>query len=64
MVHRSVLRSTAARLRTGPLPLLLAETLPQLPRFREKESFAVICRSTQCLPPVSTPEELRAALRA
>jgi uncharacterized protein YyaL (SSP411 family) len=64
MVHRSVLRTTAARLQTGPLPLLLAETLPQLPQLREKGSFAVVCRGTACLPPVSTPEELRAALRS
>jgi uncharacterized protein YyaL (SSP411 family) len=61
-VSKSVLRLTPAQA-TGPLPPLLAETLPLLPDLTAQRSFAVVCKGTACLPPVSDPGELAALLQ-
>jgi hypothetical protein len=62
VLNKTVLRATAAVLREGRLPPVLQATLTQLPQLQEKASFAVVCQGTQCLPPVRSVEELRAAL--
>jgi uncharacterized protein len=64
LVNKTVLKTTAAALRQAKLPPVLQATLPQLPQLQEKASFAVVCQGTQCLPPVHTVEELRAALHS
>ena len=61
-VNKTVLRTTAAVLGERSLPPVLQATLTQLPQLQDKASFAVVCQGTQCLPPVRTVEELRAAL--
>jgi uncharacterized protein YyaL (SSP411 family) len=56
-----VVNKSVVRLRSlEELPLALAETLPHLPGGG---SVAVICRGHVCLPPVSSVEELAAAIR-
>lgn len=44
------------------LPKALAETLPHLPGLDGRGSFAVVCSSRGCLPPVTTADELIAAM--
>ena len=61
-VTKTVLRVPRAVMQQGTLPPFLKETITQLPQLREAASFAVVCRGTQCLPPVSSVEELRASL--
>jgi uncharacterized protein YyaL (SSP411 family) len=56
-VNKSVIRLTRAQI-AGPLPPLLAETVPLLPDLRASHSFAVVCRGTSCLPPTADPEQL------
>jgi uncharacterized protein len=56
-VDKSVIRLTRAEI-AGPLPPLLAETLPHLPQLKSTRSFAVVCKGETCLPPVLDPEEL------
>ena len=58
MVNKSVIRLNASQLQA--LPPALAETLPHAPAGAA--SFAVVCKGNVCLPPVSTPAELEAAL--
>ena len=62
-VTRTVLRVPREVLREGSLPPVLRETITQLPQLREGGSFAVVCRGTECLPPVQDVAALRAALR-
>ncbi len=56
LVNKSVLRLG----NTSPeaLPPMLAETLTQLPRLQSGEARALVCRGTQCLPPVTNAEAL------
>ena len=61
-VNKSVIRLTYAQATQDNLPPVLAETIPHLPQLQFGLPFAVVCRGTQCLPPVSTPDELLAAL--
>jgi hypothetical protein len=44
------------------LPPALAQTLPHLPGLKGDGSFAVVCNGKGCLPPVSTVDELIAAM--
>jgi uncharacterized protein YyaL (SSP411 family) len=37
---------------------MLAESIPHLPQLQSEIAVAIVCRGTQCLPPVTTPEEL------
>jgi uncharacterized protein len=57
-VNKSVIRLTRAQV-GGTLPPLLAETLPALP---QKNSIAMVCKGTACLPPTADPEALMALL--
>jgi uncharacterized protein YyaL (SSP411 family) len=61
-VNKSVMRLTREQI-AGPLPPLLAETLPLLPDLQGSHSFAVVCRGTSCLPPTADPELLLKLLR-
>jgi uncharacterized protein YyaL (SSP411 family) len=60
-VNKSVLRLTRAQV-AGPLPPLLAETLPLLPDLTTHTSFAMVCKGTSCLPPTADPDQLLALL--
>jgi uncharacterized protein YyaL (SSP411 family) len=62
-VNRMVLRTHAQGLRETELPPLLDGTIKQLPQLQTKASFAVVCQGTHCLPPVSSPAELKAAMK-
>jgi uncharacterized protein len=61
-VNKSVIRLTREQI-SGELPPLLKETLPHLPQLQGAGSFAVVCRGSACLPPVSDPEELLRLLK-
>jgi uncharacterized protein len=61
-VNKSVIRLTREQV-AGPLPPLLAETLPGLPGLSAGRSFAVVCRGTSCLPPTADPEQLLTLLQ-
>ncbi len=66
-INKSVIRLRHALLANGSeseaksLPAALAETLPHLPPGLG--SVAIVCQAGTCLPPISSPEELAAALR-
>ncbi len=62
-VVKSVLRMSEVQAHAGSLPPALAETLPQLKQLRGGESFAMVCKGLQCLPPIRDPEQVTAALR-
>jgi len=57
-VNKSVVR--LSREQVSDLPAMLAETLPHLPAM--EGSFAVVCSGNTCQSPVSSPDELVAAL--
>ncbi len=59
-VNKSVVRLRRDQL--DQLPPVLAETLPHLPGLKQDGSFAVVCSKNGCLPPVTTVDELIAAL--
>ncbi len=59
-VNKSVIRLRRDQLAT--LPPALAQTLPHLPGLKGEGSFAAICNGKGCLPPVSTADELIAAM--
>jgi uncharacterized protein YyaL (SSP411 family) len=63
-VNRMVLRTDAQGLRETELPPLLEATIKQLPQLQTKASFAVVCQGTHCLPPVSSPAELKTAMKS
>jgi uncharacterized protein YyaL (SSP411 family) len=62
--NKSVLRLTANQAVTGNLPPALAATIPNLPRLKLGESFAVLCSGFACQPPVMDPGELRLAMES
>jgi len=59
-VNKSVIRLKRDQMDT--LPPMLKETLPHLPGLNDAGSFAVVCSSKGCLPPVRTADELIAAM--
>jgi uncharacterized protein YyaL (SSP411 family) len=61
-VNKSVVRLTRAQAVAENLPPMLAESIPHLPHLQTGDPVAIVCRGVQCLPPVSTPEELLSAL--
>jgi uncharacterized protein YyaL (SSP411 family) len=63
MVTKTVLRVPERMLRRESLPPALTETILQLPQLHKGRSVAVVCKGPQCLPPVSTAEELLTSLR-
>jgi uncharacterized protein len=62
-VNKSVIRLTRSQV-GGPLPPVLAETLPLLPDLHAGHSVAVVCKGTSCLPPVTDPERLLELLQS
>jgi len=60
-VNKTVIR--LGRDQIDSLPPTLAETLPHLPALREPGSFAVVCNSNGCQPPVKDVDSLIAALQ-
>jgi hypothetical protein len=61
-VNKSVIRLAQTQATAENLPPTLAESIPHLPLLQYGNPVAVVCRGSQCLPPVSTPEALLAAL--
>ena len=61
-VNKSVLRLRPEQVVAQALPPVLAETLPHLPGLSAGYSFAVVCRGTTCLPPVTDVEQLLRAM--
>jgi uncharacterized protein YyaL (SSP411 family) len=62
-VNKSVIRLTRSQV-AGPLPPVLAETLPLLPDLYAGHSVAIVCKGTSCLPPVREPERLLELLQS
>jgi len=63
-VNLSVVHLTDSGAVAQNLPPALAETIPNLPGLKEKQSFAVVCSNFTCQPPIRDPAELTTALRA
>jgi uncharacterized protein YyaL (SSP411 family) len=61
-VNKSVIRLTHVQAKVENLPPMLAESIPHLPQLQNGSAVAIVCRGTQCLPPVATAEELLASL--
>jgi uncharacterized protein YyaL (SSP411 family) len=61
-VNKSVIRLSYAQAAAENLPPMLAETIPHMPQLQFRVPFAVVCRGAQCLPPVTSPDEVLAAL--
>ena len=61
-LNKSVLRVPISAAVRPNLPPALAETIPNLPAVREGKTCAVVCSNFVCQPPISDPEQLRAAL--
>jgi len=59
-VNKSVIRLSRDQI-AGPLPPLLAETLPLLPDLGK--SLAMVCKGTSCLPPAVDPDDLLTLLK-
>ena len=65
---KSTLRLSGNQAVAENLPGALAGTIPHLPALSSdqadsRRSFAVLCSGSACQPPVSNPEDLRAALK-
>jgi uncharacterized protein len=60
--NKTVLRLAASQAVAANLPPILASTIPHLPQLGLGKSFAVLCSGTSCQPPLTDPNELRAAL--
>ncbi|HEX8712480.1 MAG TPA: thioredoxin domain-containing protein, partial [Terracidiphilus sp.] len=63
-VNKTVIRLEPARVVPEALPEAIAETVQSVPAPAEASAWALVCRGRTCLPPVSTPEDLRDALTA
>ncbi len=63
LVNKSVVHLTDSEAVAQNLPPVLAETIPNLPALREKNSIAVVCTNFSCMPPITDPEQLSALLR-
>ncbi len=62
-VNKSVIHLTESEAVTQNLPPVLAETVPNLPASKEKNSVAIVCTDFTCRPPIESAEELSAILR-
>jgi uncharacterized protein YyaL (SSP411 family) len=62
-VNRTVIRLAPQRLVPGGIPDVLAETLLQVPRPEGAQAWAIVCRGHTCLPPITSADALREALR-
>jgi uncharacterized protein YyaL (SSP411 family) len=63
-VNKSVVHLTDSEAVAQNLPPVLAETIPNLPALKSGKSIAIVCTNFSCRPPVESPEELSALLRA
>ena len=61
-VNKTVMRVAPFRLVPGGIPEALAEMLLQVPAPQGAEVWAIVCRGRTCLPPITDPEALLAAL--
>jgi hypothetical protein len=61
-VNKTVMRFAPAQLVPEGIPEGLAETLLQVPAPVGAEVWALVCRGRTCLPPITSAEELLAAL--
>jgi uncharacterized protein YyaL (SSP411 family) len=61
-LNKSVSRIPISAAAVPRLPPALAETIPNLPPVREGRTCAVVCSNFVCQPPMTDPEQLRAAL--
>jgi uncharacterized protein YyaL (SSP411 family) len=62
-VNKSVVQLTDNEAVAQNLPPVLAETIPNLPALKAKQSVAIVCTNFSCRPPVDSTEELSAVLR-
>jgi len=62
-VNKSVVRLSDSEAVAQNLPPVLAETIPNLPALKAKQSVAIVCTNFACRPPVDNAEELAAMLR-
>jgi len=60
--NKTVIRLDASRLVAGGIPEGLAETLLLVPRPAGTEAWALVCKGRTCLPPITDPEALAAAV--
>ena len=61
-VNKTVMRIAPFRLVPGGVPDALAEMLLQVPKPAGADVWVVVCRGRTCLPPITEPEALLAAL--
>jgi hypothetical protein len=65
-VNKTVIRIAPSQLNPGSIscavPEALAETVLQVPAPAGVEAWALVCRGRTCLPPITNPETLLAAL--
>jgi uncharacterized protein YyaL (SSP411 family) len=61
--NKTVVRIATQRLTPSGLPEELARTLLPVPRPAEAKAWALVCRKRSCLPPITSVDELRVALR-
>jgi hypothetical protein len=61
-VNKTVMRIAPALLVKGGLPDALSEVLLQAPHPDGAKAWALVCRDRACLPPITSPDELREAL--
>jgi uncharacterized protein YyaL (SSP411 family) len=64
LVQKTVIRLTPDRLTEENLPEALAETLVHVPQPQGAEAWALVCRGRTCLPPITSSDDLLAALAA
>jgi uncharacterized protein YyaL (SSP411 family) len=62
-INLSVVHLTDSEAVAQNLPPALAQTIPNLPALKEKQSFAVVCSNFTCLPPIDDPDALARLLR-
>jgi len=62
-VSKTVMRIPAGRLVSGRLPEALEQILPHVPAPPHAPAWALVCAGQSCLPPITDPEALLAALQ-
>jgi hypothetical protein len=61
-VNKTVMRVAPFRLVPGGVPAALAEMLLQIPAPQGAKVWTIVCRGRTCLPPITDPEALLAAI--
>jgi uncharacterized protein YyaL (SSP411 family) len=62
--NKTVIALDSSRLVEGGIPEGLAETLLQVPPPAAAEAWALVCKGRTCLPPITNPEALAAAINS